>query len=55
MRKAAEQLHMSQPAVSKAIADLEGLLGVRLLDRSRHGVSRGGAMEPMRGRHKGAT
>ncbi|MDN7879658.1 LysR family transcriptional regulator [Burkholderia aenigmatica] len=38
MRKAAEQLHMSQPAVSKAIADLEGLLGVRLLDRSRHGV-----------------
>ncbi len=38
MRKAAEQLHMSQPAVSKAIADLEGLLGVRLLDRSRHGI-----------------
>lgn len=38
MRKAAEQLHMSQPAVSKAIADLEALLGVRLLDRSRNGV-----------------
>ncbi|MGU7768797.1 LysR family transcriptional regulator [Burkholderia sp. MR1-5-21] len=38
MRKAAEQLHMSQPAVSKAIADLENALGVRLLDRSRHGV-----------------
>lgn len=38
MRKAAEQLHMSQPAVSKAIADLEVLLGVRLFDRSRRGV-----------------
>ena len=38
MRKAAEQLHMSQPAVSKAIAELEGALGVRLLDRTRKGV-----------------
>lgn len=38
MRKAAEQLHMSQPAVSKAIADLEASLGVRLFDRSRRGV-----------------
>ncbi|MGF6548648.1 LysR family transcriptional regulator [Paraburkholderia youngii] len=38
MRKAAEQLHLSQPAVSKAIADLEGVLGVRLVDRSGHGV-----------------
>jgi DNA-binding transcriptional LysR family regulator len=38
MRKAALQLHMSQPAVSKAIADLEDALGVRLLDRSRRGV-----------------
>lgn len=38
MRKAAEQLHMSQPAISKAIADLESTFGVRLVDRNRHGV-----------------
>jgi DNA-binding transcriptional LysR family regulator len=38
MRKAAEQLHLSQPAISKAIGDLEGALGVRLFDRSRRGV-----------------
>jgi len=38
MAKAASQLTMSQPAVSKAIADMEHLLGVRLLDRSPRGV-----------------
>jgi DNA-binding transcriptional LysR family regulator len=38
MRKAADHLHMSQPAVSKAIADLEHTLGVTLLDRSPRGV-----------------
>jgi DNA-binding transcriptional LysR family regulator len=38
MGKAAEQLNMSQPAVSNAIADLERAIGVRLLDRSRRGV-----------------
>jgi DNA-binding transcriptional LysR family regulator len=38
MGKAATRLKMSQPAVSKAIADLETVLGVRLLDRSRRGV-----------------
>jgi DNA-binding transcriptional LysR family regulator len=38
MRKAADHLHMSQPAVSKAIADLEHTLGVTLLDRSPQGV-----------------
>jgi DNA-binding transcriptional LysR family regulator len=38
MGKAAARLHMSQPSVSKAIADLEQMLGVRLLDRSRRGA-----------------
>ena len=38
MGKAAAQLAVSQPAVSKTIADMEHSLGVRLLDRSSHGV-----------------
>ncbi len=38
MRKAAEQLHMSQAAVSKAVSELEDALGVRLLDRTSKGV-----------------
>ena len=38
MHKAAERLATSQPAVSRAIADLEHALGVRLLDRSPNGV-----------------
>ncbi len=38
MHKAAERLATSQPAVSRAIADLEHALGVRLLDRSPSGV-----------------
>ena len=38
MGKAAERLAISQPVVSKAIADMEHALGVRLLDRSRRGV-----------------
>jgi DNA-binding transcriptional LysR family regulator len=38
MGKAAHRLNLSQPAVSKAVADLEETLGVRLLDRSRQGV-----------------
>jgi DNA-binding transcriptional LysR family regulator len=38
MGKAATQLAVSQPAISQAITDLERTLGVRLLDRSRHGV-----------------
>src|SRR3984885_2066967 len=39
MAKAAFQLHMTQPSVSQAIADLEATLEVRLLDRGPHGVS----------------
>src|SRR5882724_7530851 len=38
MNKAAVALNMSQPAVSKAIAELERAVGVRLLDRNARGV-----------------
>jgi len=38
MAKAASHLAMSQPAVSESIGNLEGLLRVRLLDRSSRGV-----------------
>jgi DNA-binding transcriptional LysR family regulator len=39
MGKAASRLNVSQPAVSKAIAELEGALGVRLVDRGRRGIT----------------
>ncbi len=39
MGKAARRLNISQPAVTKAIAELERALGVRLVDRSRRGVT----------------
>ena len=38
MGKAADRLNLSQPAVSKAMAELEAAVGVQLLDRSRRGV-----------------
>lgn len=38
IRKAASQLHLSQPAISKAMAELEDAVGVQLLVRSRRGV-----------------
>jgi DNA-binding transcriptional LysR family regulator len=38
MGKAAKQLAVSQPVISKAVAELEHLLGVRLFDRSPQGV-----------------
>ena len=38
MAKAAAQLSVSQPAVSKAMADMERTLGVRLFDRTTQGV-----------------
>jgi DNA-binding transcriptional LysR family regulator len=38
MAKAAQQLGVSQPAVSEVIAGLEHALGVRLVDRSAHGI-----------------
>ena len=38
MGKAAERLATSQPVVSKAIAELEHVLGIRLLDRGLRGA-----------------
>jgi DNA-binding transcriptional LysR family regulator len=38
MAKASRALGISQPAVSKAIADMEHLLGLHLLDRGRDGI-----------------
>jgi len=38
MLKAAERLNTAQPAISRSIAELEHVLGVRLLDRHRKGV-----------------
>jgi DNA-binding transcriptional LysR family regulator len=38
MAKAAQQLSVTQPAISKSIADLEFVLGVKLLDRGPQGV-----------------
>ena len=39
MAKASERLALSQPAISKAIADLERALGAPLLDRTSRGVA----------------
>jgi DNA-binding transcriptional LysR family regulator len=38
MARASRQLALSQPAISKAIADMEQTVGASLLDRSAHGV-----------------
>jgi len=38
MGKAAQRLNLTQPAISRSIAQLEHVFGVRLLDRDRHGV-----------------
>jgi DNA-binding transcriptional LysR family regulator len=38
MAKAAGYLAISKPVISKSIADLEHMLGVRLLERDRHGA-----------------
>src|ERR1700760_1146944 len=39
MSKAASLLNTGQPAISRAISDLEQALGVRLLDRPHQGVT----------------
>jgi LysR family transcriptional regulator, pca operon transcriptional activator len=38
VQKAAESLSITQPAVSKTVAELEAILGVRLFERGRHGA-----------------
>ena len=38
LRRASEELHVSQSALSEAVSKLERELGVRLLDRQRSGV-----------------
>src|SRR5437762_2951073 len=38
MAKAAESLAITQPVISKAIADLEGIVDVRLFERTSEGV-----------------
>ena len=38
MGKAAADLAISQPSISKAIADVEHAVGLRLLDRGPHGI-----------------
>src|SRR5262245_1066615 len=38
LARAAEHLAISRPVISKTIADLEHVLGVRLLERDRHGA-----------------
>jgi DNA-binding transcriptional LysR family regulator len=38
MTKAAQELAVSHPVISRSIAELEHILGVRLLDRNPHGI-----------------
>jgi len=46
--RAARKLHLAQPALSQAIAQLESQLGVALLERHAHGVTLTAAGEAFR-------
>ncbi len=39
LKQAAEQLHLTQPAMSKTLKELEGILGVSLMERGRAGIA----------------
>lgn len=39
LKRAAEQLNLTQPAISKTLSDLEGIIGVKLMQRGRAGVA----------------
>lgn len=54
LRKAADALAITQPAVSKTISELESLLGVRMFERGRHGA-RPTAQADLFLRHAGAS
>ena len=41
LKRSAEALHMSQPAATQLLADLERLVGVRLFERHARGVRSG--------------
>jgi DNA-binding transcriptional LysR family regulator len=45
LARAAQRLHLSQPAVSKTLSELEGLAGRRLVERGRTGTQLTGAGE----------
>jgi LysR family pca operon transcriptional activator len=38
LKRAAQHLHLTQPAISRTLKELEGIIGVSLMDRSRAGV-----------------
>lgn len=38
LKRAAEQLHLTQPAISRTLKGLEEITGVTLMERSRSGV-----------------